>query len=172
MPDIHAMPTDKTIDRLFNPGLRDSIAHISPSRFSITNRLLSAIEGDPSCDDLCVRKLLAVVSCHVKSRGLNQLQAAAGLVRALAEVYDAFLISKHELVHYLDTTGLGKVSAGEMSRRSKLQTHAAYSLSSRKGILWFLKSDADELKAAETSFRSKTNIRSGSYATDWYLDSS
>ena len=105
-PSIHAMPTDHHADRLFNPGNRDTIFHGSHARFDLMTRLLWAVEGNPLCSDHCERQLLSIVTCHLKSRGLRHLRAAAGVVRALSELYNAFLVVKGEQVHFVQTAGL------------------------------------------------------------------
>ena len=100
------MPTDHHADRLFNPGIRDAIYHGTHARFDLMTRLLWAVEGNPLCNDVCERQLLSIATCHLRSRGLRHLRAAAGVVRALSELYDAFLIVKGEQVHHVGTAEL------------------------------------------------------------------
>ena len=66
-------------------------------------RLLWTVEANPACTDVCEHRLLNVVSCHLKSRGLRSLQAGAGVVRALSELYNAFLMAKGEHVQHVDS---------------------------------------------------------------------
>ena len=106
MPSVHAMPSGNHSDRIFNPGDRDTIVHSTPSRFDVMTQLLWAVEDNPLCNDHCQSQLLKIVSCHVKSRGLSRLRAAAGAIRALSELYDAFLMIKEDKVHHIDTAGL------------------------------------------------------------------
>lgn len=100
------MPSNKHSDRIFNPGERDAIYHGGNARFDIMTRLLWAVEGNPACTEHCEQRLLKIVSCHLKSRGLRHLRSAAGVVRALSELYDSFLISKGQMIHHAVTSGL------------------------------------------------------------------
>ena len=79
-------------------------------------RLLWTIEGNPACTELCQYRLLNIVTCHLKSRGLKSLQAAAGVVRALSELYNAFLVSKGEHVQHVEPVGSPQTSEAGLSQ--------------------------------------------------------
>ncbi len=99
------MPTNHHADRRFNPGERTLRQHTGHAHVDIMTRLLWTIEGNPACTDLCEHRLLNVVTHHLKSRGLRSLQAAAGVVRALSELYNAFLMAKGERVQRVEPSG-------------------------------------------------------------------
>lgn len=79
------------------------MGHAGLIRFDLMTRFLWAVEGNPSCSDHCERQLLNIVSCHLKSRSLRHLKAAARVMRALSELYEAFLIVMGKMVHHVHT---------------------------------------------------------------------
>ncbi len=101
LPNVNAMPTADPADRMFSPGQTDAIFHNDNKRFDIMARLIWAAEGAPACDAACERQLTSLVSAHIKSRNVRNLQAATLLVRAFSELYDAFLASRGLKVHRL-----------------------------------------------------------------------
>ena len=106
LPNTAAMPTADAQDHLFSPRMSTAAtAHNTDNqRVDIMDQLLWSAEGSPRCSSDCEARLLRMVSLHIRSRGIRNLQAATLLIRTLSELYDSFLAGQNRLLAPISTT--------------------------------------------------------------------